>query len=183
MNSTLLSSEIAEPYAQALMALAQSKSLTNEFGEDLRSLEGLLEASPELRFFISSPVVQEGDKKAILRRIMGDRTSPYLMNFLMLLVDKRRVVFLEPIVAQYLTLLRKLNNVVLAEVTSARGLSDGQIRSVIDRVRGMTQARDVEVKTQIDPDILGGVIIKVGSQIIDASLRGQLRRIGMTLNA
>ncbi|MGK7924512.1 MAG: ATP synthase F1 subunit delta [Spirulina sp.] len=183
MKGSLLSSSIAEPYAQALMSLARSRDLADRFGEDFRTLEQLLEESPELRDFIINPVIDDGDKKAVLRRVMGDDTDPQLINFLMLLVDKRRIVFLEQVVAQYLALLRELNQTVLAEVTSARELNEGQRRAVEDRVRTVANARGVELKTQIDPDIIGGVIIKVGSQVLDASLRGQLRRIGMSLSA
>ncbi|NEO28798.1 MAG: F0F1 ATP synthase subunit delta [Kamptonema sp. SIO4C4] len=181
MPSNLISSEIAEPYAQALMSLAQSNDLTETFGRDFRDLGQLLDDSPELQAFIANPVVSDNDKKEIIGRIMGD-SNHYLMNFLMLLVDKRRIVFLRPILEQYLALLRDLNNVVLAEVTSTRDLNDDQRRNIEDRVKAMTGAQGVEIKNEIDPDIIGGVVIKVGSQVIDASLRGQLRRIGMSLN-
>jgi F-type H+-transporting ATPase subunit delta len=99
----------------------------------------------------------------------------------MLLVDKRRIAFLAEVAAQYLNLLRKLKQTVLAEVISATELSDEQKQSVIEKVKGMTDARDLELKTTIDPSLLGGLIIKVGSQVLDASVRGQLRRIGMSL--
>jgi F-type H+-transporting ATPase subunit delta len=101
----------------------------------------------------------------------------------MLLVDRRRIIFLEGIGQQYLSLLRKLNQTVLADVTSAVALSEAQQQAVREKVQGMTGARSVELQTQIDRDLIGGVIIKVGSQIIDASLRGQLRRIGISLGA
>jgi F-type H+-transporting ATPase subunit delta len=77
--------------------------------------------------------------------------------------------------------LRKLNQVVLAEVTSTVELNDSQKEALVQRVKGITKATDVEIQTQIDPSLIGGVIIKIGSQVIDASLRGQLRRIGMSL--
>ncbi|MBP0017384.1 MAG: F0F1 ATP synthase subunit delta [Cyanobacteria bacterium SBLK] len=183
MKGSLMSGSIAEPYAQALMSLARSRDLADRFGEDFRALEQLLQDSPEFRAFITNPVIEDGDKKAVLRRIMGDGTDAQLVNFLMLLVDKRRIVFLEQVIAQYLTLLREMNETVLAEVTSARPLNEQQRRSVEQRVQAISSARGVELKTQIDPDIIGGVIIKIGSQVLDASLRGQLRRIGMSLNA
>lgn len=183
MKGSLVSSSIAEPYAQALMSLARSRDLADRFGEDFRTLEQLLEDSPELRTFITNPIIGDGNKKAVLRRIMGDDTDGQLMNFLMLLVDKRRIIFLEQVIAQYLALLREINQIVLAEVISPRELNDAQRSAVEDRVRTITNARGVELKTEIDPDIIGGVIIKIGSQVLDASLRGQLRRIGMSLSA
>jgi F-type H+-transporting ATPase subunit delta len=182
MSTTLLSSEIAEPYTQALMSLAQSSNLTEQFGESFRALEALLEQSSEFSEFIANPVIKDDAKKSVLRRVMGDEANPYLVNFLMLLVDKRRIVFLEAIVKQYLKLLRDLNQTVLAEVISAQELTDEQKQVVTEKVKVIGNARNVEIKTAIDPSLLGGVIIKVGSQVLDASIRGQLRRIRMSLS-
>jgi F-type H+-transporting ATPase subunit delta len=181
MSGTLISTEIAEPYTQALMSLAQSSNLTDSFGELCRSLSDLMENSPEFSEFIANPVIKAEDKKAVLRRVMGDESNPYFINFLMLLVDKRRIVFLEAIVKQYLTLLRELNQTVLAEVTSAQELNDQQKQAITERVKAMTDARDVELKATTDPSLIGGVIIKVGSKVIDASIRGQLRQVRMSL--
>lgn len=181
MAGTLVSSEISEPYAQALMSLAQQNDLADQFGQTFRELETLLSESSDFRDFVLNPVVKSEDKKAVLRQIMGD-ANPYLVNFIMLLVDKRRIIFLESIVEQYLNLLRKLNQTVLAEVTSATELNDEQKGRIVEKVKGIVEARDVELKTSIDPSLIGGVIIKVGSKVIDASLRGQLRRISVSLN-
>ena len=181
MAGTLVSSEISEPYAQALMSLAQQSDLAEQFGETFRDLESLLSESREFKDFVQNPVIGNEDKKVVLKQVMGD-ANPYLTNFMMLLVDKRRIVFLEPIVEQYLSLLRKLNQTALAEVISARELSDEQKENIVEKVKGIVEARNVELKTSVDPNLIGGVIIKVGSKVIDASLRGQLRRISISLN-
>jgi len=180
MTSSLSSSEIFEPYAEALMAVAQEKNLVGKFGEDVASLLSLLEASPELNTFISSPIVKGEDKKAVLQRL-SQEIDPFIKNFLMILVDRRRIIFLEGICQHFRTLLRKLNNIVLAEVTSAVELTDEQRQAVIDKVKSITQAQDVELVNRLDQGLIGGVIIKVGSQVIDASLRGQLRRLSISL--
>jgi F-type H+-transporting ATPase subunit delta len=181
MKGSLVSGAVAEPYAQALMSIAQSKDLVNQFGDVFRSLESLIEASPDLREFILNPVVEPSAKKAVMRRILGDEAPAELTNFVMLLVDKRRIIFLSAIAQQYLERLRELNHTVLAEVRAAKELSEDQKQKIRDRVKAMTNAQEVELKTQLEPSLLGGVIIKVGSQVVDASLRGQLRRMGMRL--
>ncbi|MGV2826995.1 ATP synthase F1 subunit delta [Myxosarcina sp. GI1(2024)] len=181
MSGSLISSEIAEPYAQALMSLARQNDLTDQFGDTFRALEELFAESEEFRDFIANPIIDAAAKKSVLKRVMGEEANPYLVNFMMLLVDKRRIIFLEPIVQQYLDLLRKLNEIVLAEVTSAKELDEEQKGRIIEKVKTLADARDVELKTSVDPNLIGGVIIKVGSKVIDASLRGQLRRIGVSL--
>ena len=101
----------------------------------------------------------------------------------MLLVDRRRISFLEPILQQYIILLRELTQTVLAEVSSAIPLTDEQLQTVRERVISITKAREVEIETKIDTDLIGGVVIKVGSQVVDASLRGQLRRLSLRLTS
>jgi len=182
MRGSGINSQVVEPYAQALMSVARSHDIAEPVGEDVRALLNLMQ-SEQLRNFLANPFVQAEDKKAVLNRIVGEGTSPYLRNFLMLLVDRRRILLLEPICQQYLALLRQLNQTVLAEVTSAVELTEEQQQAVREKVKSMINAREVELETKLDPDLIGGVIIKVGSQVIDASLRGQLRRLSLRLSS
>ncbi|MEM8604593.1 MAG: ATP synthase F1 subunit delta [Cyanobacteria bacterium P01_H01_bin.121] len=153
------------------------------FGEDSQAVLEVLGSSEDLQQFLANPLLSGEAKKAVLQQVAGNDVHPLFINFLKLLVDKGRVIFLATVLKQYQALLRQLRKTVLAEVTSAVELSDDQKSRVRDRVTAMTSAEQVELEVSLDPDLLGGVIIKVGSQIVDASLRGQLRRLGMKLNA
>jgi len=77
--------------------------------------------------------------------------------------------------------LRQLNQTVLAEVISAVPLTEAQQQAIIQKVIAISNARQVELETKVDSELIGGVIIKVGSQVIDASIRGQLRRLSLRL--
>lgn len=182
MKSDIAIAEIAQPYAQALMSVAESKNQTEEFGEDVRSLLNLLQNSPELQSFVGNPFIEPDKKKAVINEVIGQSINPNFRNFLMLLVDRRRILLLEPICEQYITLLRQKNQTVLAEITSAVPLSQEQEQAIREKVIAMTNARQVDLETKIDRDLIGGVIIKVGSQVIDASLRSQLRRLSLRLS-
>lgn len=183
MKDSVLTAEIVEPYAQALMSLAQSQNLVDRFGEDVASLLKLLKESEDLSRFLGNPIFELAGKKAALQQIVGDQVHPLVKNFLLLLVDRRRIGFLQAICEQFQALLRELNQTVLAEVISTVELTEAQQQTVRDQVIAMTGARQAELETKIDSDLLGGVVIKVGSQVIDASLRGQLRRISLKLTA
>ena len=176
-----VNTQVLQPYASALMSLAKSNDLSEQFGNDIRSLLSLLECSEDLRQFLANPLIKPDAKKAVIKQIAGEEMNPLMRSFLSLLIDKGRILFLEGIGKQYLTQLRALNQTVLAEVTSAVPLSDAQQQTVREKVQAMTSARQVEIETKIDTDLIGGVVIKVGSQVIDASLRGQLRRLGIRL--
>jgi F-type H+-transporting ATPase subunit delta len=165
------------------MSLAQSQNLVDRFGEDVASLLKLLKESEDLSRFLGNPIFELAGKKAALQQIVGDQVHPLVKNFLLLLVDRRRIGFLQAICEQFQALLRELNQTVLAEVISTVELTEAQQQTVRDQVIAMTGARQAELETKIDSDLLGGVVIKVGSQVIDASLRGQLRRISLKLTA
>ncbi|MEM1366424.1 MAG: ATP synthase F1 subunit delta [Cyanobacteria bacterium P01_H01_bin.15] len=182
-GSTLLSGQVVDPYAEALLAIAKENNVVERIGDDLRGLLALLDESPELAAFVGNPLIKPEDKKSVLERILGDGTERFLRNFLMLLVDRRRILFLDLIARRYLALLRKLNNVVLAEVKAATELTGSQRDRIVDKVKSLTGATAVELDVQEEADLIGGVLIKVGSQVFDASLKGQLRRIGMALGA
>lgn len=178
----IVTGEILERYAQALLSIAQDNNCLDAVGQDINSIAGVLKESPELREFLSSPIFKADAKKAVLNQVLGDNVHPYTKNFLLLLVDRRRIVLLEGICREFQALLRKLNQTVLAEITTVNELNDNQRRSLQEKVMALTGARNVELETKIDPDLIGGVIIKIGSQVIDASLRGQLRRISLRLS-
>jgi F-type H+-transporting ATPase subunit delta len=183
MKSDAATAEVSQPYAQALLSIAQSQNLTEEVGGDARTFIGLLTGSQELTSFLSNPFVKPENKKNVLKQLLGEGVNLCLRNFLLLLVDRRRIAFLEPILQQYLVLLRQLNQTVLAEITSAVPLTKTQKQAITEKVITLTKARQVELETKIDSDLIGGVIIKVGSQVIDASLRGQLRRLSLRLSS
>ena len=183
MKDSILTAQVLEPYAQALLSLGQSNDLTDRFGEDVAAILSAWDVSADLQAFLTNPLMKADAKKAVLSQVFGEQIHPFTKSFLMLLVDKRRILFLDGICKQYQAPLRKLNQTVLAEVISTVELNDDQKNTIREQVKSMTSARQVDLETRLDRDLIGGVIIKVGSQVIDASLRGQLRRISLRLSS
>ncbi|MBE9042287.1 F0F1 ATP synthase subunit delta [Oscillatoriales cyanobacterium LEGE 11467] len=182
MRSGAMGAQIADPYAKALMSIADDRDLADRIGRDMADLQQLLQESEDLEAFLDNPIIAPDDKKAVLRRVAESEIDPTTLNFLMLLVDRGRILFLDEVCRRYRSLLRERNQTVLAEVTSTVELTGSQRDAIESKVKDLTGAREVEIETQIDPDIIGGVIIKVGSQVLDASLRGQLRRLAVNLS-
>ncbi len=172
---------IVNPYAEGLMGIAQAQSLMSQIFDDVNLLSSLVQGSDSFQAFLSSPLVSDASKKDVLSRMLSENIHPYTLNFLKLLVDRKRIGFLGNVCNRYQELYRKLNQIALAEVSSTVPLTDGQQEAVKQKVVQITGAHSVELETTLDPDLIGGVVIKVGSQILDASLKGQLRRIGLSL--
>jgi F-type H+-transporting ATPase subunit delta len=176
-----IKSGILERYAQALMSLAQQSDVVAQVGNDISTITEALKNSEDLSEFFANPLYKSEQKKTVLSQVFGDELHPYTRNFLMLLVDRRRIMFLEGICREFQALLRAMNQVVLAEATTVRGLTEDQTQALKDKVIALTGARQVELAVKLDPELIGGVVIKIGSQVIDASIRGQLRRISLRL--
>jgi F-type H+-transporting ATPase subunit delta len=180
-GGSTVTSKVYEPYAQALLSLGQSNNIVNDLSNDVALISETLAGSSELTDFLGNPFVLDDVKKSAIGQLFEGKINPFTLSFLKLLVDRRRALCLPGICAEFKALVRKLNQAVLAEVTSTVELSDAQKQGISERVKNMTNAQSVDLQTTIDPDLIGGVIIKVGSQVIDASLRGQLRRISYQL--
>jgi F-type H+-transporting ATPase subunit delta len=172
---------VVDPYAEALVSLASGQGLLDTFTADVRFIAAVLQATPELGQFLASPLVKTEAKKNLLQQVFADQIHPLLLNALQLLTDRRRIMFLGALCQRFLELQRKLQNIVLAEVTAAVPLTEAQQQSIRERVKDFTQASSVELQISQDPTVLGGVILKIGSQVIDLSLRGQLRRLALQL--
>lgn len=176
-----VTSGVAEPYAQALMSIAQDSNSVDQIANDVEFILSAMKDSDELQALIANPLIKGEVKKAVLQQVTDGRVQGVFYNFLMLLVDRRRIFVLEGICQKFQAMVRDLRNTVLAEVTSTIELNEAQQESVKQKVQAMTNASSVELEMKTDPDLLGGVVIKIGSKVLDASIRGQLRRINASL--
>ena len=179
--SSIATSEVAAPYAQALLSIAKSKDQVDGLSGVAGEFLTLLKDSDDLSQFLTNPIADRDAKKNVIKQVLGEEANAQMKNFMLLLVDKGRIALVEPILQEFQSLVRELNQTVLAEVISAVELTDEQKDTVRQKVKNMTNAQSVELETRVDPDLIGGVIINIGSKVLDASIRGQLRRIGLQL--
>jgi len=172
---------IATPYAEALLQVAEARKETDTVAEQARELLSIWNGSPELRAAMASPVLEPEAKKAALTKLFADQLTSSFLNLLKMLADRHRIVVLDAVLVRFLELYRDLRGITLAKVTSATALSDEQQQQLNDKVRAIAGTKDVEFDLQVDPDLIGGFVVSMGSRVIDASLSGQVRRLGLAL--
>jgi F-type H+-transporting ATPase subunit delta len=172
---------ITTPYAEAFLQVVGADGSADAVVQDARTLLALWHESPELREAMASPVLEVSAKKAALTKLFEGQVSPALLNLLKLLADRQRIGYLDAVLERVLDLYREQNDIALATVTSAAALSDEQKQSLTEKVKAVAGTDKVEIDTQIDPSLIGGFVLKVGSRVIDASLSGQVRRLGLAL--
>lgn len=172
---------IATPYAEALLQVAESREETDTVAGQVRGLLQVWNASTDLRDAMTSPVLEPDAKKAALASLFHDQLTPSLQNLLKLLADRQRLTVLDAVLIRFLELYRELRRITLAQVSSATPLSDEQQEQLNQRVKAIAGTEAVEFDLQVDPTLIGGFIVRMGSQVIDASLSGQVRRLGLAL--
>ncbi|KEF43051.1 MAG: ATP F0F1 synthase subunit delta [Cyanobium sp. CACIAM 14] len=172
---------ITTPYAEAFLQVCNANGDTEAVIDQARAILSLWHDSSELREAMASPVLAVDAKKAALEKLFGGSITPAFLNLLKLLADRQRIGFLDAVLERLLELYREQNRIALATVTSATPLSEEQQARIAERARTVAGTDKVEINLAVDPSLIGGFILSVGSQVIDASLSGQVRRLGLAL--
>lgn len=178
---TVHASGLAGRYASALFDLAREQEALEAVAGDLEGLKGLIEESADLRRLIESPVLSREQQRAAITAIAAKGGANDLtQKFLGLLAEKRRLFALRDVITAYAQMLASHRGEIQAEVISAVPLTDEQQATV---VRQLTEAagQKVKIRTEVDPDLLGGLIVQVGSRMIDASLRTRLHQLELAM--
>jgi F-type H+-transporting ATPase subunit delta len=174
-------SGLAERYALALFDLADERKALDAVASDLRILRGLLRDSVDLTRLIRSPVLSRAEQgKALAAVAQAADLSALTRNFLGLLAQNRRLFALPSIIDSYLARLAERRGEVTARVVVAQALSAEQ-RAAVDEQLRKAVGRKVAVDVEVDPSLLGGVIVKLGSRMIDASLKSKLYRLQLQM--
>ncbi|MBL4918937.1 F0F1 ATP synthase subunit delta [Szabonella alba] len=173
-ESASISSGIAARYATAVFELAKDEKALNVLEGDVDALDAALSGSADLRDLISSPVYTRDDQgKAIAAIAKKMGLSPLFANTLALMASKRRLFVLPQMVALLRDLISAEKGEVMAEVTSAVKLSAAQAKELAATLKARV-GKDVKLKTAVDESLIGGLVVKLGSTMIDTSVKAKL---------
>lgn len=172
---------ITTPYAEAFLQVAESQKEVDRVINQAKEVLTLWEKCPELSEAMASPVLEVDSKKAALQKIFSKQLTPSFLNLLKLLADRQRIGILDAVLERLLELYREQRNIALATVTSATELNDQQKVELLKKVKSVAGTENIEVNHKVDTDLIGGFVVSVGSKVIDASLAGQVRRLGLAL--
>ena len=181
MPSAVAGSTVARNYADTLLTLANRSGEAVSWGATLRHVANAINDDRTLQSFLASPRIPAEHKRGMLTRALGDRVPRLFLRFLEALVQNRRQSLIPAISDEYDTLLDASNDTVHARVTVARETSDDD-RAIIAARLSQAIGRTVVPHLQVDPSILGGIVVRVGDTVMDGSLRRKLallrRKIG-----
>src|SRR5262245_26329916 len=169
----MISSKASIRYAKALFEIANERRIADRIEQDLEGIGNLLASSNEFRSYLLSPRIAQEEKKKAVAAMMSN-ADPLAIDFLQLLIDKRRETALVEIAQQFRELKRQAGGIVHARVETVTELDEkliGDLKAKLEEITG----KHVELETQLNEDLIGGMRIHLGSKLIDGSLR---RRLG-----
>jgi ATP synthase F1 delta subunit len=167
--------EIAQVYARSLFEVADEHKQLDLLKAQLDQFADALRANRDMQIFFFSPYFATEEKKTGLRRTVKG-ADPILMNFLEALIERHRMPAIFRIQARYQELWDQANKLLPVQVTSAVPLDEATVRSVGERI-GQQTGNKIELSSTVDPEILGGIVLRVGNFILDASLRSRLNQL------
>ena len=167
--------EIAEVYARALFEVAKERDAIDEVHEQLGQFAQALNDNRDVAVFFFSPYFSTEEKQSALERVL-DGADPVFVNFLELLIENHRMPVIFRIRAQYERMWEEENRTLPVEITSAVELDKATTDSVGQAI-GERTGRKVMLATRVDADILGGIVVRVGNSILDASIRNRLEQL------
>ena len=180
-NSGGIQASLAGRYATALFELARDEKQLETVGTSLATLRQALRDSEDFRALISSPLVSRDEAaRAVAAAAEAMRLDPMTSNFLGVLARNRRLSQLEGVIRAFNMLAARHRGETTAEITSAHPLTDDQVAALKANLRTRI-GRDVSVDLNVDPAILGGLVVKVGSQMIDGSIRTKLDTLALAM--
>ena len=174
-------SGVAERYAAALFDIADEQRMLDEVASNLRQLREMLAASVDLSRLVKSPILTRGEQgKAISAVAAHADFSPLVRNFLAVVAKNRRLFAVPAMIKAYLAKLAERRGEVTAEVIAAQPLSEAQLALLSDQLR-RSVGRRVSVEPRVDPRLIGGMIIKIGSRMVDGSIKSKLQRLQLAM--
>jgi len=167
--------EIAQVYARALFEVAEERDSLDEIRDQLGMFADAMHENRDLAVFFFSPYFSVPDKKQALKRAVID-PNPELENFLEALIERHRMPAIFRIRAEFDSLWDEARRLLPVKVTSAVELDEEMVKGIGDRI-GSQVERQIELSAEVDPDILGGIVLRVGNLILDASIKNSLEQL------
>ena len=167
-------------YAQLLYEVAVKNDDINQISAHLHSMRNILKSVPELNQLLITRRVQMQDKIIMLKNIFGDKISDIEMDLMVLLMENGHMILFREVVKRFDYLLEKESKLVKVHITSSSILSDDEVQRISSKIENNIQ-KEVEVKTDIDASIMGGIKLRVGNTLIDGSINSRFQKMRDTL--
>ena len=182
MSANPLASKIAAPYARALFDFSVEKNIMHQITADFQNLEIFLTKSSDFTDYLNNPIVSQDAKREVLTKTLQSQVNTETFKFLMVLVDRDRINLLKSVIANYLELVYETASIKTIEILTAFAFTNLQKNTLIQKLKELTNAREIRLVITVDPSLIGGFLIKTESKVIDFTVKNQLQRLAKHLD-
>ena len=182
MSSDPLNAKIAAPYARALFDFSVEKNIMHQITADFQNLDIFLEETPELMEYLTNLIVKQEVKSEILTKTLKSQLNTETFKFLMVLVERDRINLLTTIIESYLELIYQTASIKMIEVSTASAFTNLQKDTLIQKLKELTNAREIRLVINVEPSLIGGFLIKTDSKVIDFTVKNQLQKLAKHLD-
>ncbi|KLU59217.1 ATP synthase subunit delta [Peptococcaceae bacterium CEB3] len=172
----MLNGALARRYAEALFEIASEEKKLDSIDKELGELMQLIEEQDEVARVLQHPHISAGEKKALMDKLLQGQVGDVVRHFFYLLIDRRRQDFLPLIVREFRHLADEARHIIEARVASAVALNQSQTERLRERLSRMT-GKTVSLKTELRPELIGGVLVQVGDRVMDGTIKHALERM------
>jgi len=182
MSGNPLASKIAAPYARALFDFSVEKNIMHQITADFQNLEIFLNENVELTEYLNNPIVNKNAKREILTKTLDSEINTETFKFLMVLVNRDRINLLQSVIDNYLELVYETASIKMIEVSTASAFTNLQKNTLIQKLKELTNAREIRLIITVDANLIGGFLIKTESKVIDFTIKNQLQQLAKHLD-
>lgn len=172
---------VAERYAEALFQVGEETNSTTKLYEELNAVVEILKSNKDFYNILKSPLVGNGEKKKLIKNVFEEQVSDSLNNFLKIIIDKDRMSTIEEISKSYKTLLNEKNNIIEGTAITAVAISKNELKELEIKLSNKYN-KNVTLKNEVDESILGGVLVRLGNEEIDGTVKTRLARMKESLS-
>ncbi len=172
----MLNKSVARRYAEAFFTIARENNKIDEYQQELEKIVATFKEVENLDTYFSHLLIPAKDKRDVASKIFTGQVSQLTLNFLYMIIDKRREAYLESIVEEYQEMADESRNITKGELTAAREVPDDEVKSLAEKLSAST-GKTVQLNVKVDPALIGGVKIRVGDQIIDGTVAKRLEML------
>ena len=183
MSVNTLMAKIAAPYSRALFDFSVEKNIMHQITADFQNLEIFLNETAELTEYLNNPIVSRDAKREILTKTLESEVNTDTFKFLMVLVNRDRINLLQTVIGNYLELVYQTASIKTIEVLTAVPFTNSQKNTLIQKLKELTNAREIRLIINVDSSLIGGFLIKTQSKVIDFSIKNQLQKLAKHLDA
>lgn len=165
---------VSKTYGEALFELAVEEGREEEFLEEIEALKGILDSNPDFGRLMNHPKILKEEKLQVLKEVFEGQISKELLGFLHLIVVKDRYAQIDEILSYFVDEIKKHKGIGVAYVSTACSIDEAKAKEIEERLLATTHFRKMEMHYQVEEDLIGGMVIRIGDRVVDSSVKTKL---------